>query len=233
MTVYHVLTTYAYCIQCNWNRIPDTPPPPPLPGMTLIRHSPPGMPYGFVRFFILFLFYFLFFRRQGFRMITFDRQAGPLQNFNRSHVMVIGRSVSFSDPSRGAPQNPPPPKKNFSTVFFCVLRLQEDVFCEKICQLLKTSTPPPFYVSIFGICSFVNVYVHTKAQVCVYVHTVHVFEKHAIIAVMFIVIAGDPHRRKWCTCRNCGQQRFECDPITNECDCIHCNCGRNMFLTYM
>ena len=36
-----------------------------------------------------FIFYFLFFRRQGFRMIIFDRQAGPLQNFNRSHVMVI------------------------------------------------------------------------------------------------------------------------------------------------
>ena len=57
----------------------------------------------------IFIFYFLFFRRQGFRMIIFDRQAGPLQNFNRSHVMVIGRSVSFSDPK--APQNPPLPKK--------------------------------------------------------------------------------------------------------------------------
>ena len=33
-------------------------------------------------------------------MIIFDRQAGPLQNFNRSHVMVIGRSVSFSDRAR-------------------------------------------------------------------------------------------------------------------------------------
>ena len=49
------------------------------------------MPYGLVRiYFILFYFlFFLFFRHQGFRMITFDRQAGPLQNFNRSHVMVI------------------------------------------------------------------------------------------------------------------------------------------------
>ena len=74
-------------------------------------------------------------------MITFDRQAGPLQNFNRSHVMVIGRSVSFSDPARppgggvGRPKHPkippsekklvgkktytffaspPPPKKNIS-----------------------------------------------------------------------------------------------------------------------
>ena len=83
------------------------------------------MPYGFVRIFYFFLFYFffiffLFFRRQGFRMITFDRQAGPLQNFNRSHVMVIGRSVSFSDPARppgggvGRPKHPkipPPPEK--------------------------------------------------------------------------------------------------------------------------
>ena len=80
---------------------------------------PPGMPYGFVR--ILFLF-FLFFRRQGFRMITFDRQAGPLHNFNRSHIMVIGRSVSFSDPARppggawgapNTPKSPPPPKNKF------------------------------------------------------------------------------------------------------------------------
>ena len=74
------------------------------------------MPYGFVRIFF-FLFFFLFFRRQGFRMITFDRQAGPLQNFNRSRVMVIGRSASFSDPARpqgggvGRPKHPkiPPP----------------------------------------------------------------------------------------------------------------------------
>ena len=61
---------------------------------------PPGMPYGFVRiffFFFFFFFFFLFFRRQGFRMITFDRQAGPLQNFNRSHIMVIGRSVGHID----------------------------------------------------------------------------------------------------------------------------------------
>ena len=39
--------------------------------------------------------FFLFFRRQGFRMIIFDRQAGPFQNFNRSHVMVIGRKQIF------------------------------------------------------------------------------------------------------------------------------------------
>ena len=81
------------------------------------------MPYGFVRLFFLFFIYFFFvffFRRQGFRMITFDRQAGPLQNLNRSHVMVIGRSVSFSDPARppgggvGRPKHPkipPPPRK--------------------------------------------------------------------------------------------------------------------------
>ena len=48
--------------------------------------------------FILILFFsrFLFFRRQGFRLITFDRQGGPLQNCCQSRVMVKGRSVSFS-----------------------------------------------------------------------------------------------------------------------------------------
>ena len=89
-----------------------------------------------------YFFIFLFFRLQGFRMMTFDRQAGPLQNFNRSHVMVIGRSVSFSDPARPPgggvrrpehPQNPPLPKKKN-----CVLGPQEDVFAEKKFQLLKT-----------------------------------------------------------------------------------------------
>ena len=71
-------------------------------------------------FFFFFFFFFLFFRRQGFRMITFDRQAGPLQNFNRSHIMVIGRSVLFSDPARppgggvGRPKHPKiPPPRNF------------------------------------------------------------------------------------------------------------------------
>ena len=81
----------------------------------IIRHSrlPAGNALWFCQIYFLFLS-FLFFRRQGFRMIIFDRQAGPLQNFNRSHVMIIGRSVSFSDPARGAPQtpqNPPPPRK--------------------------------------------------------------------------------------------------------------------------
>ena len=42
----------------------------------VIRHSPPGMPYGFVRFF--------FFRRHGFRMITFEWQGGSFRNF-RGH----------------------------------------------------------------------------------------------------------------------------------------------------
>ena len=66
-----------------------------------------------------------FFRRQGFRLITFDRQAGPFQNFGRSRVMVIGRSVSFPTPRNprvgawGAPNtlNPPPPKQNPRNIF--------------------------------------------------------------------------------------------------------------------
>ena len=90
---------------------------------TIIRHSrrQAGNALWFCQNFFFFFFFFLFFRRQGFRMITFDRQAGPLQNFNRSHIMVIGRSVSFSDPARPpggsvwrpklqTPKSPPPPK---------------------------------------------------------------------------------------------------------------------------
>ena len=45
---------------------------------------------------LFFLFFFFLLPPPSFRMITFDRQAGPLQNLNRSQVMVIGRSVSFS-----------------------------------------------------------------------------------------------------------------------------------------
>ena len=86
----------------------------------LVRHS--RLPAGNALWVCQnFFFFFLFFRRQGFRMITFDRQAGPLQNFNRSHIMVIGRSVSFSDPARppgggvGRPKHPkiPPPQEHF------------------------------------------------------------------------------------------------------------------------
>ena len=93
-----------------------------------------------------FFFFFLFFRRQGFRMITFDRQAGPLQNFNRSHIMVIGRSVLFSDPARppgggvGRPKHPkiPPPRK----INFCLHAFQNprNIFEKKI---LVGKTPPP------------------------------------------------------------------------------------------
>ena len=96
-----------------------------------------------------FIFIFLFFRRQGFRMITFDRQAGPLQNFNRSHVMVIGRSVSFSDPVRppgggvGRPKHPkiPPPKKK---KIACVSEPQEHFWK----QILVGNPPPPHF---FGV----------------------------------------------------------------------------------
>ena len=122
---------------------------------------PPGMPYGFVRilffffsffffFLFFFFFFFLFFRRQGFRMITFDRQAGPLQNFNRSHIMVIGRSVSFSDPARppgggvGRPKHPkipPPPKNKF--LFACVSEPQEHFWKKKFSREKKLAPPPP------------------------------------------------------------------------------------------
>ena len=110
---------------------------------TVNRHSPPEMPYGFVRIFIYF-----FFRRQGFRMIIFDRQAGPFQNFNRSQVMVIGRSVSFSDPARprvgawGAPntQKSPPPQ-------LCVRLRTPGTFLrrKKNLEIFRLPPPPHFF----------------------------------------------------------------------------------------
>ena len=120
---------------------------------------PPGMPYGFVRIFFFFFSFFFFFRRQGFRMITFDRQAGPLQNFNRSHVMVIGRSVLFSDPARppgggvGRPKHPkiPPPRK----IIFCLHAFQNprNIFEKKNLVGKKNSEifrpPPPKF--FFGV----------------------------------------------------------------------------------
>ena len=114
------------------------------------------MPYGFVRMFIYFYFYFfLFFRRQSFRMIVFDRQAGPFQNFNRSQVMVIGRSVSFSDPratpgwGRGAPQTPqnPPllrfktPGTSFWRKFFSVTKnylMQWPIYLHELCACMHS-----------------------------------------------------------------------------------------------
>ena len=105
--------------------------------LKLIRHS--RLPAGNALWFCQnFFFFFFFFRHQGFRMITFDHQAGPLQNFNRSHIMVIGRSVLFSDPARPpgggvgrpiqrpqTPQNPPPPPPKNKFLLACVSEPQE------------------------------------------------------------------------------------------------------------
>ena len=93
---------------------------------------------------------------------------GPLQNFNRSHVMVIGRSVLFSDPARppgggvGRPKHPkipppPPPRKiNFCLHAFQnprnifekknllgVLRPQEHFLAKKKIQFNIPPPPPP------------------------------------------------------------------------------------------
>ena len=107
---------------------------------------------------VLSEFFFLFFRRQGFRMITFDRQAGPLQNFNRSHIMVIGRSVSFSDPARppgggvGRPKHPkipPPPKNKF--LFACVSEPQEHFWKKNLVgKIFFFAPPPPNFFCVLG-----------------------------------------------------------------------------------
>ena len=81
----------------------------------LVRHSPPGMPSGFVRIINFF------FRCQGFRMITFDRQAGPLQNFNRSHghrkKCIVFRPRATPGCGRGAPQTPQNAFQNPRNIF--------------------------------------------------------------------------------------------------------------------
>ena len=127
------------------------------PMLYIITHVglifPPGMPYGFVR---IFLFFFVFFRRQGFQMIIFDRQAGPLQNFNRSHIMVIGRSVSFSDPARPKhPKIPPPPSEIF-LFFLHAFQNPRNIFDNKILVGKKNSEifrppPPPKKIFFFFI----------------------------------------------------------------------------------
>ena len=92
----------------------------------------------------LFYFYFVFFRRQGFQMITFDRQAGPLQNLNRSHVMVIGRSVSFSDPARppgggvGRPKHPKIPPLRKINYFVHAFQNPRNIFETNFCSRFKT-----------------------------------------------------------------------------------------------
>ena len=131
-----------------------------------IRHSrlPAGNALWFCQniffFFFFFFFFFLFFRRQGFRMITFDRQAGPLQNFNRSHIMVIGRSVSFCDPARppgggvGRPKHPkipppkifrppPPQKTNIYFLFFGRFKTPGTFLSGNFFSVKNSTSPPP------------------------------------------------------------------------------------------
>ena len=127
---------------------------------SVIRHSrlPAGNALWFCQNFFFILFFFLFFRRQGFRMITFDRQAGPLQNLNRSHVMVIGRSVSFSDPARppgggvGRPKHPkippPPPKKK---KFVHAFQNPRNIFEEKKISRENPPSPPTHFFFFFCV----------------------------------------------------------------------------------
>ena len=117
----------------------------------IVRHS--RLPAGNALWFCQIFF---FFHRQGFRMITFDRQAGPLQNLNRSQVMVIGRSVSFSDPARppsggvGRPKHPkihPPPQKKIVHAFQNPRNIFEEkkISREKKLWYLSPPLPPIFF----------------------------------------------------------------------------------------
>ena len=98
-----------------------------------------------------FLFFLIFYSSAAkvSRMITFDRQAGPLQNFNRSHVMAIGGSVSFSDPRDlqvgvwGAPNSPPPKFFFFLHAFQNPRNIFEKKKFSREKKLRNFSPPPP------------------------------------------------------------------------------------------
>ena len=102
-------------------------------------------------------------------MITFDRQAAPLQNFNRSHVMVIGRSVSFSDPTRppgggvGRPKHPPPQ----FFIFFC-LRFKTQGRC--FWKTNSVTNPPPPLISPLLIIWCSDQYTYMSCPLTIYNH---------------------------------------------------------------
>ena len=106
----------------------------------IIRHSrlPAGNALWFCQNFILFYVFIFLLPPPRFPDDNFWPPSRTAPEFNRSHVMVIGRSVSFSDPARPPGGGVGPPKHPK-----IVLRSQEDVFAETKFQLLKTSTPPP------------------------------------------------------------------------------------------
>ena len=91
----------------------------------------------------------LFFCRQGFRMITLDRQAGPFQNFNRSQVMkqtyTFFASPTPPPPHPPPPPPPPPPAPPPHPPFFLRFKTPGTFLSGKKFQLIKTSTtcPPP------------------------------------------------------------------------------------------
>ena len=129
------------------------------------------MPYGFVRIFLFFIYFFIL-PPPRFPDDNFWPPSRTAPELNRSHVMVIGRSVLFSDPARppgggvGRPKHPKiPPRKIF--LFACVSEPQEHFWkknlvgkfffffffflrfktpgtflSEKKCSV-KYSTPPP------------------------------------------------------------------------------------------
>ena len=77
----------------------------------------------------------LLFRRQSFRMVTFDCQAGSFQNFSRSRVMVIGvyRFPTPRDPPDGGVGRPKHPQRCLQIKkIVCVSEPQEHFWKKKI-----------------------------------------------------------------------------------------------------
>ena len=130
---------------------------------TLIRHSP--LPAGnalwfcqnflFFLFLLFFSFFFLFLifilPPPRFPDDNFWLPSRPLQNFNRSHVMVIGRSVSFSDPARppgGAWAAPNTPKSPPSKGTFWKKKFSRE---KKLIHFSPPPPPPQFFLFFFCV----------------------------------------------------------------------------------
>ena len=110
-----------------------------------VRHSPPGMPYGFVRIIIFYLFFIL--PPPRFLDDNFWPPSRTVPEFwpvtvhgHRKKCVVFRHRATPGWGRLGRPKHPkmPPPK-----CFFFAFQNPRNIFCEKLkFQLIKTSTRP-------------------------------------------------------------------------------------------
>ena len=131
----------------------------------VIRHSPPGMPYGFVR--IIFILFQNFhgssdnvFRPPSRYRSRVCPKPVTCHGHRKKCIVFRPRVTPGWGQMWGAPNPPPQPpalrtKKSIcmrfrtprNIFFFCVLRPQEDVFAEKKCSVTKNFHPLSYQCS--------------------------------------------------------------------------------------